>query len=237
MQLYKSDPKPDNPIRFLHDKLAESANDMDELHGMKETLSKLTEDVSQMKADISKIASAISKFVPERSLVGEREETADDSAQSMENNASDESHLTELNDSSLLFDETMNSSVGDCKNLQSTMQIDSDQNGIAAYDSNENKHPIRTSLEGFTLEFIDVDVVQNKSSQYGFMSPGQTKIEAEAMQIDEMVLNSTVESDEVARTLNTQFSESQTVPNEPQEEMPLEELPIVMKEEDSEEQS
>lgn len=236
LQLHKSEPKPENPILFLHDKLARSAM-MDEIHGMKQILSQLGEDVSQMKADITKIANAISKLLPEHLSIVDSKGPGNDSAQSMENNAGHESHISELDDSSMLFDETMNNSVEDNhKNLQSAMK--SGRNGSAADDSNEhqNEHTIDPSLPGFTLEYVEVDVVQNKSLQDEFMSTSPNKIAAEAMQIDEMVLNSTVEGGVIANTLNAQFLVSETVPSELHKKMPLEELPIVMKEEDSEEQ-
>lgn len=217
LQLRNCDPKPSDPMQFIRKRLAEPAFDADEFQSMKQSLIKLTDDMSQIQGTVSKIANIVSKLLPPPNV----------STQSMENNAGDESHISML-DETMDFDETLNQTVINSADLHSAMQTSTNSSDASnASKSDEN-------LAGFTVEIVEVDVVQQSSlpvSQESITTYTSTPNTS---------LNATQTSGSGQNGSSTDESTGNTTPtsseSESQTKVDIENLPIVMKNENSAEQ-
>lgn len=186
---------------------------------MKQSLGKLNEDMGQMKADVTKIANIVSQLLPNHATA-DVDQSANVSVPSMENNVGDSSHISMLDDSSLILDETV-TKIDD--SLNATMHtIDEPQlncSNADAVNSPHSKDAVNDSTQGFTLEFVEVDVVNKSSFDLSTVSQDETVLEA---------MTSTPETTTIMGPL--------TDANVPESKINIDELPIVFKEEDSEEQ-
>lgn len=228
LQLQNADPKPENPIQFIRKRLSDPI-DADEFRCMKQSLSKLNEDMGQMKADVTKIANIVSKLLPSHRM--DVNPSVNDSVPSMENNVGDGSHISMLDDSTLIFDQTATSD----HDLNSTMHsVDEPQLNCSdtdAVNSSQDKDSTSDSAQAFTLEIVEVDVM-NKSSLDLSMASQDEKMASEEMQMDEST------SDEVTMTSTpetTAITEPVTDTHLTDTNVNIDELPIVFKEDNSEE--
>lgn len=225
LQLRKCDPKPSDPMQFIRKRLAEPTVDADEFQSMKQSLIKLTDDVSQIQASVSKIMSIILKLLP----------PANDSTQSMENNVGDESHISILEDS-MVFDETVNQTVINSADLDSTMLTSTDQSASDASNVTKSKD----DLDGFTMEIVEVDVVQQTQCSQDSLpvsqgstttytsTPNTSMTETQTSDFGQNGLSTGELTGDT--TLTSSESESQVKVN-------IEDLPIVMKVDASDEQT
>lgn len=155
-QLHKTDPKPENAMQFIRKRLTTEAIDPEEFHSMKQCLSKLNEDVGEMKANMTKISNLVSKLLPDTAN-NDIDLSVNTSVPSMENNCGDASHLTALDDSSMIFDET----VVNANELNATMHTD-DFSGDQSTRIDEPDASHSKGVHGtvdFTMEIVEVDVV------------------------------------------------------------------------------
>lgn len=276
-QLHRTDPKPENPIQFICQQLFGSVVDLKEFHCMKHSLSKLNDDVAQLKADLDKLTKVVSKILPEQSIpVADIEviakndsimsternvqptssaniesTTEQSSISSMENNIGGNSHISMLNDSSLIFDETLNQTVVDSTDLSETtdqsVNMQSKSSNIDVETTSESKEAMDASMQTFTVEFVEVDVVnQTNSSAEQFGSASQSdKTAVETMQMDDSTSTSQPASEKMSNripitsTPDHTLSEEETLVDESQIDMNadiIENMPIIMKEESSEDQ-
>lgn len=227
LQLHTADPKPDDAMDFIRKRLSEPI-DAEEFHCMKQSLSKLNEDMGQMKADMTKISNIVSKLLPDQSNDCEQS-VANVSVLSMENNVGDTSHISMLDDTSLIFDQ----SVSNESDLNTTMHTDQEPqlncSDIDAVNLSQSKDALNDSAQAFTMEFVEVDVV-NKSSNL-------TGSQDETMQIDESVVDDMNVTSTPETTMTTATDSAVEKPTDAYlTELNIEQLPIVFKEEDSEEQ-
>lgn len=222
LQLHNADPKPDDAMQFIRKRLSEPI-DAEEFHCMKQSLGKLNEDMGQMKADLTKISNMVSKLLPDQP--NDIEQSVNVSVLSMENNVGDTSHISMLDDTSLIFDQ----SVTNASDVNTTMHTDDEPqlncSDIDAVNSSQSKDAINDSAQEFTMEFVEVDVV-NKSSILELSTESQD----EKMQIDESVVNEVTVTSTPETTITTATDAAVET------ELNIEQLPIVFKEEDSEEQ-
>lgn len=229
LQLHTADPKPDDAMQFIRKRLSEPI-DAEEFHCMKQSLSKLNEDMGQMKADMTKISNMVSKLMPDQQT--DVDQSVAMSVLSMENNVGDTSHISMLDDSSLIFDQTVSNS----SDLNATMHTDHEPqlncSDIDAVNSSQSKDSLNDSAQAFTMEFVEVDVV-NKSSILDLSSVCQDeKMQVDENVVDEMTVTSTPET-----TITTATDPVVEKPTDTYlTELNIEQLPIVFKEEDSEEQ-
>lgn len=218
LQLQNADPKPENPIQFIRKRLSDPI-DGEEFRCMKQSLSKLNEDMGQMKADVTKISNIMSKLLPNQQL--DVNSSVDVSVQSMENNVGNNSrHISMLDDSSLIFDQT----ATDDNDLNSTMHsVDEPQLNCSNTDAvnlSQSKDSSKDSAHGFTLEFIEVDVVNKSSLDLSMVSQDEKANE-------ELTMTSTPETTAITEPVtDTQLADTN---------VNIDELPIVFKEENPEE--
>lgn len=197
--------------------------DAEEFRYMKQTLGKLNADMGQMKADMTKISNMVSKLLPNHPTNVDQCENV--SVHSLQNNVGDTSHISMLDDSSLIFDQSAD-------NLNSTMhtvdepQLDCTDSDVVNTSQSKDAH--NNSVQGFTVEFVEVDVV-NKSS---LDISSQEYKTVDEIQIDENVLDELVTTSTPNETITTMEKSS----NAHLAGLNIEELPIVFKEENSEEQ-
>lgn len=276
LQLRKCDPKPNDPVQFIRKRLAEPTIDVEEFHCMKQSLIQMNHDMGQLRADITKIANIVSKLVPAHVRAAEMESSPNDS---MVNNVGDESHISMLDESSLIFDETMNQTVINSAELDTTMNTVSTPPDTpnVSQDAKANGCP-----DGFTMEIVEVDVVQQSQNSQDFLSatqeekiangmevdsgsssvaamtstpnsslteqqmtnnsnrngvaseftvPVESATDAESMQIDSTDMSATLSAHSLDSILNTTENES----DESKMDIKIEDLPIVLKGNDSEE--
>lgn len=243
---------------------------------MKHSFTKLNEDVAQLKADLDKLTKVVSKILPEQSIPVNQsadievnakimstesnvqptsttniESTNEQSSiSSMENNIGGNSHISMLNDSSLIFDETLNQTVVDSTDLSETMDqsvnMQSKSSNIDVETTLESEEALEASLQTFTVEFVEVDVVnQTNSSAEQFGSASQRDKTGETMQMDVSTVSSEAASDKlpnripITSTPDHTISEEETLVDESQININadiIENMPIIMKEESSEDQ-
>lgn len=238
MQLRKIDPKPEDAMQFISKRLCEPI-DADEFRCMKQNLGKLNEDMGQVKAEITNLSNMVSKLLPNHPT--DVDQGANVSIPSMENNVGDTSHITMLNDSSLIFDQTMSTNVDD---LNSPMQLiqpcntpcnESQLNcsDIDAVNALQSKDALDDSAAGFTMEFVEVDVV-NKSSLDLSLSQDDKAIEEMQVDLDESAMTSTPETTVATNALAT--ATEGKLSDKSFAELNIDELPIVFKGEDSQEE-
>ncbi|XP_055304451.1 uncharacterized protein LOC129569555 isoform X2 [Sitodiplosis mosellana] len=221
-KLHTADPKPENPIQFIRKRLSDPI-DAEEFRCMKQSLGKLNEDMGQMKADVTKISNIVSKLLPNHAT--DVDQNVNVSVPSMENNVGDSSHISMLDDSSLIFDQTNDD------DLNSTMHIGDEPHlncsDTDAVDSSQSKDAIDDSAEGFTLEIVEVDVVNKSSIDLSIDEKAIEEMQVDDSILEELAMTSTPET--------TAITEPTTDANLAEPCVNIDELPIVFKEEDSEE--
>ncbi|XP_031636585.1 uncharacterized protein LOC116349336 isoform X2 [Contarinia nasturtii] len=237
--LHNTNPKPENAMQFIRKRLDQTESiDADEFHCMKQCLSKLNEDVSQMKADMTKISNLVSKLLPDDiSANNEIDPSVNMSVPSMENNAGDGSQITMLDDSSLIYDQTVINSTVD---LNATMQTDDSNyeqqsNGthIDALNVSQSKDDNSVG-SGFIMEIVEVDVVNksmSNSSLINYTTENQENEKViEEMQVDEIAPES------VTVTSTPIKCEHMANANGSNMDIKIEDLPIIFKDDSSLEQ-
>lgn len=226
LQLYKADPKPKDAMQFIGEQLYGSI-DADEFRNMKENLSKLTEDLETMKAGFNKMQNMMTKFLPEQPMTVDEQGNTNKSL-SMENNIGDSSHISMLDDSSLVFEQTLTNMQADERN--DTTEIDGANTSQVNEDPNE-------SAEGFTMEYVELDVVDSKGSLDTTIVAASDSIKTEEdMQFDdidaESVQTSTPEPEPEPKTEPVETTEK--LADAGLSKIKIDELPIVLKEDDCE---
>lgn len=246
MQLHKADPKPENAMEFIRNRLTDPVSAEDFLR-MKQNLGELNKDVGQMKADMTNISKMVSKLFPKKPMAGTdgeagayaEAETETEVAtnvnmsitSSMANNVGDTSHLQVLDDSSMIFDQT----IVNPDDLNSTMQTDDEPSQLNdsvddAMNTSQSKDVPDDSAQNFTMEIVEVDVVNKSSLNVTTESQEEEKEANENMQIDEIALGPVI----VTSTPDESATENMT--NAIVSSIQIEDLPIVFKD-DSDEQA
>lgn len=234
--MHLSNPKPDNPLEFIRQHLFGSAIDVEEFDCMKQGFIKLKEDVAQLKADMDRMTQMVSNMMPGPPARAAIEATIQNtSIDSMENNVGNSSHISMPDDSSFIFDETMdqtlvNSDISNETDRSTDMAstgLDSDT--INTADNNETAD---AALQGFTIETVEVDVFyQSKSSLSQSTSTSQSEKSIEKMHLDETNFYSD-KMPVMTSTPDHTLSDEDTIVKKSPMDINIDELPIVFNKED-----
>lgn len=224
--MYKSDPKPKDAMQFIREHMTQTV-DSDEFRNIKENLSKLNEDMEAMKANVHKITSIITKLLPEQPSIDEiptNMNASMSSSMSMENNVGDVSHISMLDDNSLIFDES-SSNVNQSSETMPTVEVN-EAIGMDTMDASQAKEKRNDSAQGYTIEIIELDVVDTKDSLDTTIATASQGMKVEDMQIDdvgcESVVTSTPEKTTTDKLNDVRVSDM---------DIKIEDLPIYMKDE------
>lgn len=223
-----TDPKPDDAVQYIRQRLSGTV-DADEFQCMKQCLGKLNEDVGKLKDDITKIANMVVKLLPDDPAHVEVAKNTSWTS-SLDNNIGNFSHVSMLDESSLIFDETL---VNADVDLNATIQTE-DLNGssIETANTSQSKDELNDSMQGFTMEIVEVDVVQSKGLLDQTITTASQEDKAiEDMQIDEIATESVV----VTSTPEVTTIEKLTDTSVANIDIEIAELPIIIKDEECEE--
>lgn len=215
-------------MQFIREHMTRTV-DADEFQNMKENLGKLNADMELMKASINNITNMITKQFPDQPSIDEianmNVNTSMSSLGSMDNNVGDTSHISILNDNSLIFDESI-SGVNDFSETMPTIEIN-DSIGIDTMDESQGKEDLNGSIEGYTMEIVELDVVNTKSLLDTTIATASQGVKVEAMQIDEVGCETIV-----INTLETSATDESQDGEVSDTNIKIEYLPIFMRDED-----
>lgn len=227
LQLQKADPKPENPLKFIHHGLSNSIDDNEEIVLLKDSVAKLVDNVGQIKADIAELTNIVSKLVSDKPAE-HIEMTLDVPMPSMKNvDAADCSDITFLDDSSLIFDE---SPVND-DDLNSTIEID-DEPKLNYCDSNaqQTKETPNDCAVGYTMEFVEVDVVNKSAISFDLTPVSQHDETIDEMHVDDMPSEQlTITSTPEKIKMENDVDVTHDIEKMSNTNMQIEELPIVFR--------
>lgn len=133
-------------------------------------------------------------------------------------------HTTMSDDSSLIFDEKK----GNADELNTTMQSeDLNASNIDMENTSQCEDPVNISMQGFTMEIVEVDVVHTKGPlDQTIATASQEDMQFDEFSSDSLVITSTQETVPIEKLSDTSVDNIQDK---------IEELPVVIKGEDTEE--
>lgn len=183
-----------DPTKFICDQLAGPSVDVDEFHGVKQTVIQLNETVSQLKGELTNISSVLSALhtqsraaATDDARIGEH----NDSNQSMENNVGDSNHASILDDSVELFDDTANQTVINAMDQDSIVQT----NNLSTEEP-QNK----ITGDEFTMEIVEVDVMSQTSME--LLSTSHIEKCIDIAQNDETISNLVMNTSKLEETMH-----------------------------------
>lgn len=234
LQLHRADPKPEDAMDFINKHLTGPVN-ADEFSSMKENLSKLTEDMETMKSDLNKIQDLVKKILPEQPSTVEEKSNTNESLNSMENNVGDASYIPALSDdSSLIFEQTLM----DASQLDANMYVDehNDSTEIDGENTSQVKEELDGSTEGYTMEIVELDVVDTKGSLDTTIATANDDSKAEEdMQFDDIDAESGQTSTPEPVSVHDGTDDKLADTGVSDMDVKIEQMPIYLKEEDCEE--